>query len=284
MPVGGERGGGHDQCRAESFHQPGGDQGPGARGESAAGRGGGEHHHTGAEDPAVAQPVSQRAAGEEQAGEDQGVAVGDPLDPGQRGRQFPPHHRDGDVDDGHVQDDHEVARADREQRGQGPARSRRPVRTTGLGTTGTHHGNTLVQEHGFLGSPAPCQPLTLNRAAHRTTTAPVAARRWTAGRVTRCRIGARVPSRGLVPAAALTHRVAGPKVGQWLRPDAATPGSPASWAGPCDARVEASPTGTHHSAGAFDLPAPTPSASPGSVRPARMGPTIDPRSPRTCDG
>jgi hypothetical protein len=34
---------------------------------------------------AIAQPVTQRTAGEEQAGEDQGVPIGDPLDVGQRG-------------------------------------------------------------------------------------------------------------------------------------------------------------------------------------------------------
>ncbi len=140
-------GAGHDQRRAESFAQPGGDQEPGARGQPAAGRGDGEHHHPGAEDPAVAQPVPQRAAGEQQAGEDEGVAVRDPLDAGERGGQLPPHHRHGDVDHGHVQDDHEVARTDREKRGQGPRRTRGPILSIGLGPTGTHHGDTVFPGH-----------------------------------------------------------------------------------------------------------------------------------------
>ena len=86
--------------------------------QHAAQRGEREDAHAEAEDAPVPPAVAQRPAEQEQPGEGHGVAVDDPLEVGQRDRQVTSDGGRGDVHDRDVEDHHEVAGADGDQRRQ----------------------------------------------------------------------------------------------------------------------------------------------------------------------
>ncbi len=144
-----------DQRRAESLHQPGRHQEEGGRRERARGRGDREHRHARAEDPPVPQPVAQCAGGQQEPGEDQGVAVGDPLDAGERGPELSADDRHGDIDDGHIEDHHEIPGAHRQQRCEARLIGPRARDGRGRGLAGTarlceRHVPHSVPSAGFL--------------------------------------------------------------------------------------------------------------------------------------
>jgi hypothetical protein len=56
-----------------------------------------------------------------------------------------PTDRHGDIDNGHIQDDHEVARADCDKRREVLAQSCRPSWSISGDAAGAHHGSTVVQ-------------------------------------------------------------------------------------------------------------------------------------------
>jgi hypothetical protein len=71
--------------------------------------------------PLAAEAVADRTGGQEQAGEDEHVAVEDPLQVARAGREIPAQARDRDVEDGVVQADHQQAQAQHGQRPPPPA-------------------------------------------------------------------------------------------------------------------------------------------------------------------
>ena len=102
---------------APALDQAGGDQHPQAAAQAARGRGHGEHQEARQEDAPRAQPVPERAAGEQQRGEDQRVGIDDPLQAGHVGGEFLSQRVQRDVDDADIQqDNHEAKRGGRQRR------------------------------------------------------------------------------------------------------------------------------------------------------------------------
>ena len=85
----------------------------GSLGDPAEERGEGEDAEPDREDAPPAEPVAERARGEQEGGEHQRVGVDDPLQAGEAGVEFPLDVGQGDVDDGDVEQQHE--RRDRDQ-------------------------------------------------------------------------------------------------------------------------------------------------------------------------
>lgn len=83
-----------------------------------------EGHQPGGEHPPPAQPLGERAAGDQQGGEGQGVGVHHLLQPGDPAVQAAPDGRQRHIGHRRVQDDHEVAGTDQGQRGRWRARPR----------------------------------------------------------------------------------------------------------------------------------------------------------------
>ena len=86
-------------------------------GDAAEERGEGEDPEPDREHAPAPEPVAERAGGEQEGGEGQRVGIDDPLQAGEAGVQFTLDVRQGDVDDGDVEQQHE--RRDRDQ-DQGP--------------------------------------------------------------------------------------------------------------------------------------------------------------------
>ena len=82
-------------------------------GDPAEERGEGEDPEADREDAPAPEPVAERAGGEQEGGEGQRVGVDDPLQAGEAGVEFTLDVRQGDVDDGDVEQQHE--RRDRDQ-------------------------------------------------------------------------------------------------------------------------------------------------------------------------
>ncbi len=95
-----------EQRRADSLDDPGGDQRVHVRGDRTGDRGRGEHSGADEEDPPPPVPVAQGAAEEDQRGERQRVAVDDPLQVGERRIEVLGDTRQGEVDDGAVEQRH----------------------------------------------------------------------------------------------------------------------------------------------------------------------------------
>ena len=83
--------------------------------DAAQQRGEREQGEPGDERAAVAEAIAQGAGGEQQAREQEGVAVHHPLHAGDAGAEAARHVGQGDVDDGRVEHGHEVADADGRQ-------------------------------------------------------------------------------------------------------------------------------------------------------------------------
>ena len=118
-----------EQRAGRSLEQPEQDQQLEVRGQPAQGRGHGEQGQADRVDPPPAVVIGQRAGEDEERGEDRQVAADDVglalEDTDQGGRQFPADARQGDVDDGPVEE-HGAGPDDRRQ--QGPALARRHCR------------------------------------------------------------------------------------------------------------------------------------------------------------
>ena len=82
-------------------------------GDAAEERGEGEDPEADREDAPAPEPVAERAGGEQEGGEGQRVGVDDPLQAGEAGVEFALDVRQGDVDDGDVEQQHE--RRDRDE-------------------------------------------------------------------------------------------------------------------------------------------------------------------------
>ena len=118
--------------RGHALDHPEDDQLAGALGQAAGQRGEGEAGQAGLEQPLVAQDAAQARAGHQQDGVGDDVAGGDHLQAGAGGVQLLVDARQGDVDDGAVQQRHEVADQDggQDQRPTGgcrPGRSAAPA-------------------------------------------------------------------------------------------------------------------------------------------------------------
>jgi hypothetical protein len=97
---------------AHALQRPGPDQ-PGGRGGQAGGqRRQREQGDAGEEDAAPAQDVARPAAEQEQAAEREGVGVEHPRQAGGREVKAPLDARQRDVDDGHVEDHHQLRAQD----------------------------------------------------------------------------------------------------------------------------------------------------------------------------
>ena len=108
----------HEQRRTDALDDAHHGQDGLVGGQHAAQRGEREDAHAEAEDAPVPPAVAQRPAEQEESGEGHRVAVDDPLEVGQRDRQVASDGGRGDVHDRDVEDDHEVAGADGDQRRQ----------------------------------------------------------------------------------------------------------------------------------------------------------------------
>jgi hypothetical protein len=110
----GDQGGGrgHHRRPAEALDGAGGDQRGRVGGGGAHQRGGGEDHQPGEVEPAVAEPVTERAADHQQRGQRQGVDVHHPLEGGERRMQVGGHLGQRDIHDADVDEQHEGADAD----------------------------------------------------------------------------------------------------------------------------------------------------------------------------
>ena len=105
-----------DDRAAEALDRPRRDQEPLRRGQPAGDRGDGEERDPDEEHPAVAEQIAEPAAEEEKAAEGEEIGV---HDPGQRGlgeAQIRPDRRQRHVHDRGVQDDHQIAEAENDQR------------------------------------------------------------------------------------------------------------------------------------------------------------------------
>jgi hypothetical protein len=112
-----DRRGGGQQCAAEPLQGPGGDEQGGVLRQAAEQRGDGEDDGAEDEDLAAADAVGQLAAEQQEAAEGEGVAGHHPLQVGLGGEV----ERDldaleGDVHDGGVEDDHQLADGQDEER------------------------------------------------------------------------------------------------------------------------------------------------------------------------
>ena len=97
---------GRQQGAADPLDQPGDDQQLGARRDRAEQRGGGEEADAEDEDAPPPVAVAERAAEQDQRGEGQQVAVEDPLQGAGAGAEVAADVRQGDVDDGAVEEGH----------------------------------------------------------------------------------------------------------------------------------------------------------------------------------
>lgn len=135
---GGEHGGAEALCGA------GGEQLPALLGESACQGGGGEEAEADEEHQLAAVQVGGPPAEEHEPGERDRVGVEHPLEPGGAQPQVRAHGGECDVDDGHVEDDEELADAGGEHHRPG----------AGSGTAGTACGRRDVN-HGVILAAAP---------------------------------------------------------------------------------------------------------------------------------
>ena len=110
--------GGHQQGRAAALDETEHREREGVPGDDAAQGRPREHRHPEAEHAAVPPAVPQRSTEQQQARERDRVAVHDPLQVRQRRGELAPDRGRRHVHDGHVEDDHEVAGTDRQQRRQ----------------------------------------------------------------------------------------------------------------------------------------------------------------------
>ncbi len=107
---GGEHGG-----PAHALHGTGGDEVGRRRGQATAQRGQGEHEQPEDEDPLASEPVRQRALGEDQRGQADGVGGDHPLQIVEGCVQGPLDRGQRHLDDGDVDEEHEGAAAHRDQ-------------------------------------------------------------------------------------------------------------------------------------------------------------------------
>jgi hypothetical protein len=106
----------HEQRRADPLGDPGPDEETDRGGGGTRRRRDREQAQAGEEDAPAPAPVAQRAPGEQQCREHQRVGVDHPLQPGDVGVQLAPEVGQRDVHGRRVEDDHEVAEADPDQR------------------------------------------------------------------------------------------------------------------------------------------------------------------------
>ena len=107
---------GHDRGRTETHQGTRSDQGVRAVGEGGERRSGAEDDKTGHERPAAAEAVSEAAGGEQEPGEDEQVAVHDPLQLARAGAQVIADRRQADVEDGVADRDDEQAEGQHSER------------------------------------------------------------------------------------------------------------------------------------------------------------------------
>jgi hypothetical protein len=105
----------HQEGRGDPLGRPRRDQLPRVHREAARHRGQGEPGDTHEEDPAPAEAVPQRAANQEQGGEEQRVRLDDPLHLGHRGPEVRLERGQGDVDRRSVDEGHAGAQDRRRQ-------------------------------------------------------------------------------------------------------------------------------------------------------------------------
>ena len=109
-------GAGYQQRRGRALDEPDEDQDADRRGQRAAGRGGREQDQPGQEHPPRPEPVSGHPGRQQQRREGQCVAVDHPLQPGDPAAQVLAERGQGQVHRGGVEDDHEIAERDGQQR------------------------------------------------------------------------------------------------------------------------------------------------------------------------
>jgi len=102
-----QRGRGDDRS-AEPLNAAGRDQHPASRSQAAGQGSEGKEEQPADEDPAPPEQVGRAAAEEEEAGERQRVGAHDPLELVAAEVELAPDRGQGDVDDRHVEDDHEL--------------------------------------------------------------------------------------------------------------------------------------------------------------------------------
>jgi hypothetical protein len=106
----------HEQRHADALGDPGPDEEPDRGGGGTRRRRDREQAQAGEEDAPAPEPVAQRAPGEQQRREHQRVGVDHPLQPGDAALQLAPEVGQRNVDGRRVEDDHEIAEADPDQR------------------------------------------------------------------------------------------------------------------------------------------------------------------------
>ena len=132
---------GHDHRPGQAHDAPGGDEGAGGTGEEGGvARGQPEEEEAGLHDALAAEAVADGAGGEEQAGEDQGVGVDDPLHGRRRQADAP-----GDLGQGQVEGG--VALHDQQQAGAEHAEDDPAARVGILVQTGGERGRVHVPEY-----------------------------------------------------------------------------------------------------------------------------------------
>jgi hypothetical protein len=115
---------GHQDRRPDPLHRARRDQRPEPRGQPAGDGGQREQHEPAGEQAAGADPVAERARGQDQRGEGDGVGVHHPLPARDAPAEGPPDGLDRDVHGGHVQLHHAEAQR-RGDQGPGPGTHRR---------------------------------------------------------------------------------------------------------------------------------------------------------------
>jgi hypothetical protein len=108
-------GGRRDQCPAQTLQPAADDQHAGGLRQAVDQGGHREENHPGDEQTLSAQQVRRPATQQQEAAKDQRVAVDHPLQVGGREVQTALDRRERDVDDGRVEDDHELSQAGNHQ-------------------------------------------------------------------------------------------------------------------------------------------------------------------------
>ena len=125
-----------DEGGADAGDSPHGDQPAGGVDEGRRQAAEAEDHEARGQRPSPPEPVAQRAARQQEAGEHDRVGVDDPLQLARRPGDRPAEGRDGDVEDGGVDRDQHERRAQHGERPPPPGIVRRTGRGTGRSVVG----------------------------------------------------------------------------------------------------------------------------------------------------
>ena len=129
---------GNEERRADSLNAAREDQMMDGRGNTATGGGEGEDHNTEEENPAATIQVAEGASDEDQGGQQEPIGFDDPLDIDDRCVKAGLESRQGDIDDGAI---NERDAGTEDGRGEDPG--------SGLGSTGSY--GVVGPDFGFIG-------------------------------------------------------------------------------------------------------------------------------------